>query len=104
MSFLDTLKELAGTAVEAIKENPVAAAAIGGGSLVVVGGGIYAKRRWSAHKAAKAAAPAVAPTATLADIITPVAAPEAAASADPKETLLNPEYQHPERPQGTAKA
>lgn len=104
MSFLDTLKELAGTAVEAIKENPIAAAAIGGGSLVVVGGGLYAKRRWSAHKAAKAVAPAVAPTATLADIITPVAAPEAAPSADPKETLLNPEYQHPDRPKGTAQA
>jgi hypothetical protein len=108
MSFLDTLKEIAGTAVEAIKENPVAAAAIGGGVLVLGGGGIYAKRRYAAHKAAKAAAPAVAPTATLADLITPVAAPVAAPEADPatpaEPTLLDPKFQHPERPQGTAKA
>lgn len=99
MSFLDTLKELAGTVIEAAKENPVAAIGIGAGTLVVGAGGIYAKRRWSGRKAV--AAPVAAVAAPVA-AITPVAAPEAAPASD-EPTLLNEKNQFPDRPQGSAK-
>lgn len=98
MSFLDTLKELAGTVVEAVKENPVAAAAIGGGVLVVGGGSIYAKRRYAAHKAAKAVAPAVAAPVAAVEGITPVAAAEEP-QAPAETTLLNEQNQFPDRQQ-----
>jgi len=102
MSFLDTLKEIAGTVVEAVKENPVAAAAIGGGVLVVGGGSIYAKRRYAAHKAAKATPPAVAAPVAAVEGITPVAAAEEPqAPAEP--TLLNEKNQFPDRPSLVAK-
>jgi len=103
MSFLDTLKEIAGTVVEAVKENPIAAVAIGGGALVVGGGGIYAKRRYAAHKAAKAAAPAVAAPVAAVEGIAPVAAAEEAPAAPAEDTLLRQEFQHPDRPSLTAK-
>lgn len=102
MAFLDTLKDLAGTVVEAVKENPVAAAAIGGGVLVIGGGGYYAKKKLGERAAAKkvAAAPVVAAVAA------PVA-PVAEAPAEDKG-LLGDQFQHPssqpDEPAGSAKS
>lgn len=100
MSFLNTLKELANVALEAVKENPVAAAAIGGGVLVVGAGGVYTKRRLAARKIAKAT-PA-GPVAAV-EGIAPVAASEEAPAAPAEPTLLTPEFQQPDRPTGAGK-
>ena len=49
MSFVEVVKEAVGTVVEAVQENPVAAAAIAGGA-VVVGGGVWFWRKRKTKK------------------------------------------------------
>ncbi len=56
MSFLETLKELSDVAIEAIKENPVAAAGCAVGAVVIGGGAVYLRKRSNAKKAAEKAA------------------------------------------------
>jgi len=101
MAFFDTLKELAGTVVEAAKENPVAALAIGGGVVVLGGGGYYAKKKLGERAGAKQVAAQPAPAALAG--ISPVAAVAEDAG------LTGEQFQHPERPEdkpanGSAKA
>ena len=97
MSFLDSLKELATVVVEAAKENPVAAIAIGVGSVAVGATGVYAKRRFFPGE--QAAAPVVAAVEVVAAEPAPEAAPAAPVVAD-EPSLTDPKFQHPERPTG----
>lgn len=98
MSFLDSLKELATVVVEAAKENPVAAIAIGVGSVAVGATGVYAKRRFFPGEK-----PAGAPVAAAVEVVAAEPASEAAPAAPvvaAEPSLTDPKFQHPERPAG----